>query len=135
MRVLVTGDRFWECKALADRVVAPSGSRYGADLVVIHGGAAGVDTSFHLACQKHGVTLKPFRTNWQALGKLAGPERNREMVASGPDLCIALHRQIEASKGTKDCVRQALAAGIPVWLIEDDSATPRRFEAEDARLK
>jgi hypothetical protein len=56
------------------------------------------------------------------------------MVEAGADLCIALHRSIETSKGTKDCVRQALAVGIPVWLIEDDSATPRRVHAGDARL-
>ena len=88
-------------------------ARYGTDPVVVHGGAAGADTAFHLACQKLNVTLEPYRANWKGLGKLAGPERNREMVASGPDLCIALHQRIEASKGTKDCVPQALAAGIP----------------------
>ena len=44
------------------------------------------------------------------------------MVEAGADLCIALHHSIETSKGTKDCVRQALAAGIglpvaagPLW--------------------
>jgi hypothetical protein len=41
---------------------------------------------------------------------------------------------IEASKGTKDSVRQALAAGIPVYLIEDDKAVPKRVEAGDRRL-
>jgi hypothetical protein len=38
-------------------------------------------------------------------------------------------------KGTKDCVRQALAAGIPVWLTEDDRANPRRVEVGDKRLE
>ena len=55
-------------------------------------------------------------------------------VQAGADLCIALHRRLEASKGTKDCVRQALAAGIPVYLIEDDRAIPRRVRADDVRL-
>jgi hypothetical protein len=57
------------------------------------------------------------------------------MVEAGADLCIALHRSIEVSKGTKDCVRQALAAGIPVWLVEDESVTPKRIQAGDPRLK
>jgi hypothetical protein len=56
------------------------------------------------------------------------------MVESGADLCLALHRSIEASKGTKDCVRQALAAGIPVYLIGDDRAHPIRLQAADWRL-
>ncbi len=51
--------------------------------------------------------------------------RNRQMVEAGADLCIALHRSIETSKGTKDCVRQALVAGIPVYLIEDERANPK----------
>jgi hypothetical protein len=63
-----------------------------------------------------------------------GPERNREMVEADADLCIALHRSIETSKGTKDCVRQALAAGISVWLVEDERAIPRRTRAYDVRL-
>jgi hypothetical protein len=56
------------------------------------------------------------------------------MVEAGADLCIAVHRAIETSKGTKDCVRQALAAGIPVWLVEDEQAIPKRVQAGDKRL-
>ena len=56
------------------------------------------------------------------------------MVEAGADLCIALHRSIETSKRTKDCVRQALAAGIRFWLVEDERAIPRRTRADDVRL-
>ena len=49
-------------------------------------------------------------------------------------MCIALHRLLEASNGTKDCIRKALAAQIPVWLIEDDRAIPKRIQADDERL-
>ena len=69
--------------------------------------------------------------DWKGLGNIAGPMRNREMVEAGADLCIALHRTIETSKGTKDCMRQALAAGISVYLVEDDRAIPRRVRADD----
>jgi hypothetical protein len=57
------------------------------------------------------------------------------MVEAGADLCVALHRELKTSKGTKDCVRQALAAGIKVYLIADDSGRPRRILAGDARIK
>jgi hypothetical protein len=45
-----------------------------------------------------------------------------------------LHHSLATSKGTKDCVRQALAAGIPVHLIEDEHGIPRRIESADKRL-
>jgi hypothetical protein len=72
--------------------------------------------------------------DWKGLGNVAGPQRNREMVKAGADLCIALHRSIETSKGTKDCIRQALAADVPVYLIEDERAIPKRVQADDKRL-
>ena len=68
------------------------------------------------------------------LGNLALPVRNKEMVDAGADLCIALHRTLATSKGTKNCVRQALAAGIPVYLIEDEQARPKRITLRDWRL-
>jgi hypothetical protein len=56
------------------------------------------------------------------------------MVESGADLCIALHRSIAKSKGTKNCILHALHAGIPTYLIEDERAVPRRLAESDARL-
>jgi hypothetical protein len=56
-------------------------------------------------------------------------------VNAGADLCIALHRTLETSKGTKDCIRQALAAGIPTYLIEDNQGIPRRLQAGDKGLQ
>ena len=58
-----------------------------------------------------------------------------EMVQAGADLCIALHRSIETSKETKDCVRKAVAAEISVWLIEDERAVPKRVQAGNKRLE
>jgi hypothetical protein len=51
MRILIAGDRFWDRKDVAEAVVKRLIARYGADLVVVHGGAAGFDTSFHLAAK------------------------------------------------------------------------------------
>ena len=41
----------------------------------------------------------------------AGPIRNAPMVEAGAGMCVAFHRAISASKGTKDCVRRATQAG------------------------
>jgi hypothetical protein len=48
---------------------------------------------------------------------------------------VALHRDLATSNGTKDCIRQALAAGIPVYLIADQGGRPTRLLADDAQLK
>jgi len=56
------------------------------------------------------------------------------MIEKGADLCIALHRSIAKSTRTKDCIRQALAAGIPTYLIDNDRAIPRRMNSADSRL-
>ena len=95
---------------------------------------AGVDQSFNVAGSELGIAVEPHLADGKGMGNVAGPARNREMVQAGADLCIALHRTLETGKGTRDCVRQALAAGIPVCLIEDDQAIPRRVHAGDTRL-
>jgi hypothetical protein len=135
IRILVTGDRHWPCTELAERIVNRLIGRYGPNLLIIHGEAPGVANAFAAACRKLGVVAEPHLADRKDLGNIAGPSRNQEMVQSGADLCIALHRSLAGSKGTKDCVRQALAAGIPVYLIEDEHAIPRRIEAGDPRLK
>jgi hypothetical protein len=105
------------------------------DLVIVHGGAPGVDWAFSRACRELDVTAEPHLADWKGLGNVAGPARNAEMVQSGIDLCVAFHRSIQTSKGTKDCVKQALAAGIAVYLIADDGGRLERVLASDARLK
>jgi hypothetical protein len=57
------------------------------------------------------------------------------MVAAGAEMCIAFHRAISASKGTKDCARQAIEAGIPTYLIDSEAAVPKRLLAHDPRLE
>jgi hypothetical protein len=114
MRILVTGDRHSACNALAERIVERLIERYGRDIVIVNCGAPGVDWAFSKACREMGVRSEVHTAAWRTLGNVAGPARNREMVQAGADLCVAFHRTIETSKGTKDCIRQALAAGIEV---------------------
>jgi YspA, cpYpsA-related SLOG family len=135
MRILVTGDRYRVCIPLAERIVTRLIARYGRDLVIIHGGAPGVDNSFAEACRTFDIKAEAHLADWKGLGNIAGPACNREMVESGADLCIALHRSLETSKGTKDCVRQALAAGIAVYLSDSVHGVPKRLHSEDERLK
>lgn len=72
--------------------------------------------------------------DWAGLGNLGRSARYKQMIASGADMCIAVHRSLAESTGTKDCVRQALAAGIPAFLISNERAFPWRLQADDKRL-
>jgi hypothetical protein len=102
--------------------------------VVVHGGANGVDQAFAVACRNLGIAAEPRVADWRGLGNIAGPARNKQMVESGIDLCVAFHRTLSTSRGTKDCVRLAPAAAIAVFLIEDDRAVPARVQVGDKRL-
>jgi len=151
MRVIVTGDRNWYAPDLAEQVLNRLLLRYGPGLVIVHGAATGIDRSFAEACDEMGVEQEAHPARWEELGAPravirydkrnrpynanAGSVRNAEMVAAGAEMCIAFHRAISASKGTKDCARRAIEAGIPTYLINSDAAEPKRLLAGDARLR
>jgi hypothetical protein len=135
MRVIVTGDRFWSCHQLATAILRRLVARYGPDIVIVHGDATGVDESFATAAKGLGIAVEAHPADWDRLGKRAGPIRNQQMVDAGAGLCIALHRFLMNSKGTKDCARQAIEAGIPTYLIDSDEAKPKRLKAGDPRLE
>lgn len=135
MRVIVTGDRFWACHHLAAGIIRRLEARYGPDIVIVHGAATGVDESFDTAAMGLGIATEPHPADWERLGKRAGPIRNQAMVDAGASMCIAVHRYLMNSKGTKDCCRQAIEAGIPTYLIDSDAAKPKRLRADDPRLE
>ena len=135
MRIAITGDRFWNCPELAASIIRRLVKRYGPDIVIVHGDATGVDESFAVAAKGLGVVVEAHPADWDRLGKRAGPIRNGEMIRAGVDLCIAVHRFVMNSKGTKDCARQAIEAGIPTYLIDSERAVPKRLLADDPRLE
>jgi hypothetical protein len=134
MRIVVTGDRAWACDDLAMVIVQRLIARYGRDIVVVHAGSVGVDESFNIACKKLGIAVEVRMANTGETGTPTIGTRNRELIKPGADLCIALHRSVGSSQRTKDCVRQALQAGIPTFLIEDEQAIPIRLRRADPRL-
>jgi hypothetical protein len=54
-------------------------------------------------------------------------------VRAGADLCVIFCRAM-LGKGMKDLARQAIMAGVPTYLIEDERAMPKRLRAGDGRL-
>ncbi len=57
------------------------------------------------------------------------------MVATVAEICLAFHRALSPSKGTKDSDRRAIPAGIPTYLIASEAAKPKRLLADDPRLR
>ena len=134
MRVLIAGDRTWHCPALAAIVVRRLVDRHGLGLVLVLGDGPGVDASFAAAARSTGVVAEVHPAARDKPGRRAGPARDAAMVARGADLCLAFHRFILNSTGTKDLARRAAAAGIPTWLVEGEDARPTRIWGDDARL-
>jgi hypothetical protein len=135
MRILITGDRAWQCDDLAVAVLQRLVSRYGREIIIVHGGCPGVDECFNKACAGLAIAVDVRLANWPQTGMPTIGSRNRELIKPGADLCIALHQAISTSQRTKDCVRQAIQAGIPTFLLEDERAIPKRVKPGDKRLK
>lgn len=86
--------------------------------VVIEGEAQGADSMGRVAAERLGIEVLKFPADWKKYGRSAGPIRNRQMLKEGkPTLVLAFHGFIENSKGTKDMVEVARAAGIPAQVI------------------
>lgn len=134
MTVIITGDRNWRCEALAERVVQSLIDRHGDQLTIRQGGCEGVDLAFFEQCENYRVAVESFPAKDYGDWPWCGPKRNSAMVDAGADLCLAFHRFIQQSKGTKDCACKAIRAGIPTWLVDSEDGQPVRLRADDRRL-
>jgi hypothetical protein len=110
MRILFCGDRNWTnykviCDVMAD--LDPD--------VVIEGEAPGADSLARDAAEYFGIPIVRYPADWKQYGRAAGPIRNTQMLTEGtPDLVIAFHDNLAASKGTKNMVEQSKKRNIPV---------------------
>lgn len=144
-RLLVTGSRHWPIdqahfiEATLNRVALRHlGPHPGTrpKLIVVHGAHVnGVDEiadhwSRNAARIKYGwgdgrIEPEPHPADWNAHGSAAGPIRNTEMVQAGADLCLAFPDA--RSRGTIDCMKKAIAAGIPTVAYSYEYALTEVF--------
>jgi len=121
-RVLVTGSRDWGFEARApiyralyfQRLIA---SDVGTGrMVIVHGfcptGADAIADRWGAQFYPDTVTVERHAADWGHWGKAAGPMRNQLMVDLGADVCLAF--PFPDSRGTRDCMVKAQAAGIEV---------------------
>lgn len=85
------------------------------ELVIITGGANGIDSCALSWAMKNAVKFEFYPAEWNKYGRKAGPIRNTKMIVEGkPDFVIAF----KGGRGTLDMVTQAKAHGIEVKEIE-----------------
>jgi len=117
-RVLICGDRNWHEVMPIRRVILELHKKWGNRLVIIEGGARGVDTLAHHEALKRGIPVMTFDAPWELLPKAGGPVRNKWMLKIGkPHEAYAFHPDLTKSKGTKDMVELLEKAGIKVKRV------------------
>jgi hypothetical protein len=77
-----------------------------------------------------GNNLPMLPVGLRADARVCGQRAVCRQSPSGASLCVAVHRNIRGSRGTKDCARRCLAAGIPTWLIDSEDVRPRRIDRD-----
>lgn len=118
MRILVCGSRDFPDKDMIRKVLA---EYTPFDITIIEGGARGADTLAREVAEEIGFKVREFKAQWDKHRKKAGPIRNKLMLTEGkPHLVYAFYTDRETSKGTKNMVHQALAAGVEVREYELD---------------
>lgn len=121
LRVLVCGSRDWK-DGLYERGIILDAlhsvrSRHGIE-VVIHGDCNGVDRLAKDVAYTIGIPTVAYPADWKTHGKAAGPIRNAMMLKEGkPDLVLAFTHDLQASRGTRDMVNKARAAGVRVVVL------------------
>lgn len=115
MKILACGDRNWTDAALVRHYLAQIGG--GEDVTLIHGDCRGADVIAAHAAESLGWKVIAFPADWNKHGRRAGPIRNVEMLKQQPDLVIAFHDNLDASRGTAHMVRIAREAGVRVRVV------------------
>lgn len=116
MIVLVCGGRDFSDSRAVFRALRAVNEKHGIDMV-IHGGATGADERAAAWALANGVPVAEVKANWGLFGAKAGPIRNRAMLKLQPGAVVAF----PGGKGTANMVKQAKAAGIPVWEVPSEA--------------
>lgn len=121
--IVVSGDRYWtDYNTIRDVL-----SEYRKDSVIFHGACKGVDSLADIAANELGMQARPYPAEWGRLGLNAGPVRNEMMCGAAKLLAsdlgstvqwIGFHPNIEASKGTKHCMKIAKKLDFAIRLIK-----------------
>lgn len=117
MRVLICGSRNWTNEKPIRGVL----NSMPRSSVIIHGAANGADTIAGDLAEEMGMKVLAFPADWKKYHNGAGPIRNAQMLEEGrPDVVYAFSENLAESKGTKNMIKQARAAGVKVVIYDGD---------------
>jgi hypothetical protein len=133
-RILVTGSREWTDVGFVEKRLTAAAAGHGRFLLVQGDNPEGVDAIAKAWAVRVGYPHEDVPADWgrectaacyhqpryRSSGErycpAAGNLRNQEMVDRGADECLAFPKG--KSRGTRDCIKRAEAAGIPTWVFE-----------------
>lgn len=144
-KILCTGDRNWDKPRIEDPDYWVKNTTYLArqktvsnaliwtqnnilsdipKIMVIHGGARGVDRLCGEAAVALNYEVSVYVAEWDIYGPGAGPIRNRKMLDENPDIKIVLafHDDIMKSRGTLHMSRYAASKGYQVLVYNTKGA-------------
>ena len=126
-RILVTGSRDWTDRATILNAISDAYRDLGCpnEVVLVQGEChlGGADEIAADICRAWGWPVEGHPAEMGPAGRVLGPKRNAEMVAMGADICLAF--PLPSSRGTKNCMRLAREAGIPVRVYEPSPESRR----------
>lgn len=112
-RVIIAGSRgftaFADLCSYCDKVLSRKAQE--GQIVVLSGHCRGVDLMGEAYAKAKGYTVEVHPADWQQYGLAAGPKRNKEMAAAAHALIAIWDGK---SRGTKNMIDEARAAGLPV---------------------
>lgn len=119
-KALICGDRNYrsEYALVIKRVVRRLVKKHGTkNLLLIEGGAPGVDSMVKVAGHLANVHVAEVDALWKTRHNSAGPQRNTIMAKLEPDEVIGIHVNFDESTGTVDMLEKAEKLGIPTTRI------------------
>jgi len=125
--LLVTGSRDWKDDRIIKNAMLDARDRLGvmnSEITLVHGGATGADSLAADWAYVLGWEIEPYplgKKDWHEQGKKAGPLRNKRMVDSGIDACLAFI--LNNSRGGSQCLGLVKAKGIPWTAYHSDGRT------------
>lgn len=119
-RILVTGSRDWTDRSTIRTALVNAWIDLGRPMtaVLVQGEChlGGADEIAAEIWRGWGFPIEGHPAEMGPTGHVLGPKRNAHMVSLGADLCLAF--PLPSSRGTKNCMRLAREAGIPVRVFE-----------------
>lgn len=112
MKIAIVGSRNFKRLDKVVRFV----SHLEKDVIVVSGGARGVDQAAERAARQHGLQTLIIRPDWDKYGKSAGFRRNHTIVEQADELVAFWDGK---SKGAKHSIDLARKKGIPVLVINE----------------